>query len=154
MEFKFDLRFSTENDLPFIYNSWLKDYRGSDFAKFINDKDFFTYHHILIEEIIKRPSSDILIACDPEDSNVIYGWVCVEAQTTLHYAYVKASFRGLGIFTKLLNNSSLPLLIQPKSELSEKDSGSLIYTHFTVPFYKYFLLKHKDIKARYCPYLV
>lgn len=103
-------------DVNFIFNSWLKSYRhGSYFAKKIRDTVFYKYHHMVCDAILRRPTTRVLMACDPEDPSVIYGYLVYEKLNTdlhnwgyvLHYAYVKSPFRKLGVGAELLKASEL-----------------------------------------------
>jgi len=98
------LRPATESDIGFIFNSWLKSYRSSAFAKSIINEVYFENHHKIIERLVQE--NQVIIACDEKDSNQFYGYICagkVQDHFICHYMYVKHSFRGLGIGTELLN---------------------------------------------------
>jgi GNAT superfamily N-acetyltransferase len=98
------LRSANEEDISFIFNSWLKSFRNSFFCKGIVNSVYFTEHHKLIEKILKTASA--VIACNPEDPSQVYGWICAEeidGVFCMHYLYVKHSFRGLGIGRLLFN---------------------------------------------------
>ena len=115
------LRLAEEGDIGFIFNSWLKSYRSSLFAKPISNTVFFAEHHKVIEKLAK--TSQILLACNKEDPNQIYGYACaerVEGVFVLHYIYVKQSFRRLGIGKLLLDSFD-----------HNFDDESAVYTHHT-----------------------
>jgi hypothetical protein len=100
---KVHVRKAGEGDAHFILNSWLKSFRNSHFAKSINSTVYFNEHHKVVRRLIKR--STILIACNPEDHNQIYGYLVLEkvdGVLTLHFAYTKQVFRKLGIQRQLL----------------------------------------------------
>jgi hypothetical protein len=99
------LRPANEEDVNFIFNSWLKSFRNSAFARHIPNSIYYTEQHKLIEKLVKNFS--VIIACNDEDASQVYGWICAgEVQNIfcLHYIYVKHSFRSMGI-AKLLFNS-------------------------------------------------
>jgi len=94
-----------KEDLLFIFNSWLKSYRNSDFAMHIPTNDYYTNHHHLIKTIITQPNNNITILCDPEDPNHILGYsVYNSVEPILYYIYVKHSFRNLGLGRYLLES--------------------------------------------------
>jgi GNAT superfamily N-acetyltransferase len=98
------LRTANQEDIPFIFNSWLKSYRSSTFAKGISSTVYFSEHHKVIRRIID--SSTIIIACNEEEPSQIYGWICAgktDGIFTLHYTYVKKPFRNFGLGKQLLN---------------------------------------------------
>lgn len=94
-----------EEDLLFIFNSWLKSYRHSDFANLIDAEDYYENHHKLITSIIMQATNSITILCDPEDTNHILGYIVYNTkQPIVYYTYVKHSFRGLGLGRYLLES--------------------------------------------------
>jgi hypothetical protein len=61
------------------------------------------YHHdTLIKKIIRN--SSITLACDPDDADTIWGWICFDSDL-LHFIYVKSAFRGFGIGGGLLRST-------------------------------------------------
>ena len=98
------LRPLTEEDHPFLYNSWLKSYRFSLFAERITNTIYFEDHHKLIEKILNN--SKILIACNPSDPSQLYGYVVAgedDGILIVHFLYVKHTFRNMGIGKTLLD---------------------------------------------------
>ena len=98
------LRPLTEEDYPFLYNSWLKSYRFSPFAERITNTIYFEDHHKLIEKIIDN--SKTLIACNPSDPSQLYGYIVAgeeEGVLVVHFVYVKHTFRNMGIGKTLLD---------------------------------------------------
>jgi hypothetical protein len=103
------IRDATEKDVGFIFNSWLKSYKASAFAKYISGPVYYNLHHKSIETILKR--SRVLVAANPVDPNQIYGYLCLEQQqetTVVHFAYTKEAFRKMGILQLLLNEAQVP----------------------------------------------
>ena len=98
-----NIRPATADDLPFIFNSWLKAYKHSSlFAKRIKHEVFFKYHHAVVERILARGAT-VLVATPVDDQNTILGYVVAEPLDvpTLHFVYVKAPFRRFGIGRQL-----------------------------------------------------
>lgn len=111
------IRPANEEDVPFIFNSWLKSYRTSPFGKKLSNSIFYPEHHKLLERLLK--TSSVLVACSNNDPSQIYGYICtalIEGIFTVHYIYVKHTFRKLGI-AKVLYAS-----VNPQNEKG-------IYTH-------------------------
>ena len=114
------IRPMVDEDIPFIFNSWLKSYRFSHFGEKITNTIYFQDHHKVVERIIKN--SKTLIACDPEDSSQLYGYIVAaveEGILVLHFIYVKHTFRNLGIGKTLLD------------ALGHDKSSAAVYTHHT-----------------------
>ena len=114
------LRPATPEDVNFIFSSWLKSFRNSLSASKIANPVYFSEHHKLIEQLLR--SSKVIIACNNDDSNQLYGYVVageVEGIFALHFLYVKHTFRRLGIGRILLN------------AFPREPGAAGIYTHYT-----------------------
>jgi hypothetical protein len=99
------IRPANEKDVGFIFNSWLKSYKSSRFAKFLPNIVYFSSHHKLIEKLIAK--NTVSVACNIADENQIYGYVCaeeVEGALVVHYVYIKDTFRKLNCATLLLQS--------------------------------------------------
>lgn len=108
-------------DVSFIFATWLKSYRySSSFAKKISNEIYYARHHLVIDLILKRTGSKVLVAHPKGEPDVILGYVVTEKQTdgaeVVHYTYVKKPFRQMGIAAALWKN------------LTKKD---YIITHYT-----------------------
>jgi len=101
----FNIRRATPADSNFITNSWMQSYRKSDFAKYIPTYAYNTGHHALVKLAIDRSITFCAVAKD--DENQIFGWLCIEPPQTMHYIYVKHSFRDLGIAASLIEHSKI-----------------------------------------------
>lgn len=133
------IRSATEADVPFIFNSWLKSYRGSNAAKNISNPVYFEFHHKLIEGLLKR--SQVHVLCSPEDSSQVFGYLVhevVDEVIVLHYVYIKYAFRGMKLCSLLLKHANI-----------DASKGGF-YTHDTHSSSK--LLKNS--KFVFNPYLV
>lgn len=100
------IRAAANEDIGFIFNSWLKSYRNAQYVNGISNTIYFSSHHKLIEQILIR--SNVQIACSQEDPSQIYGYSVsekMEGFLVVHYVYVKHPFRNLGIGNSLLQTS-------------------------------------------------
>jgi len=101
------IRGLSENDIPFIVDSWINSYFGeSDFTKTIRQSIFYKFHRLIVKAILKRPSVSIQVAADKEDPDVIFGYLVSEnlpEYNVFHYIYVKRSFNGYGVAAKMIN---------------------------------------------------
>lgn len=117
---KIRLRPATQEDVPFIFSSWLKSYRNSLYARNITSTTYFSEHHKIIQNIVKK--NPVIIACNDADPSQVYGYICAgktEGIFTLHYIYIKQSFRTMGIAKSLMQSMGF-------------DSNvASIYTHHT-----------------------
>ena len=100
------IREATEQDVNFIFSSWLKSYRDSSFAKSITNTVYFHEHHKLIEELLK--TCKVLVACDNNNIGDIFGYTVteeIEGQFVTHFSYVKHTYRNLGIAKALFKEA-------------------------------------------------
>ena len=114
------LRTLIDDDLPFLFSSWLKSYRSSHFAEKITNTIYFEDHHKVIERIIKN--SKVLIACNPSDPSQLYGYSVAAEEgggLVLHFLYVKHTFRNMGIGKTLLD------------AVGHESDKAAVYTHHT-----------------------
>ncbi len=96
------VRDAVQEDLPLIYNSWLKQYRESSFTVGITNSVYYSQHRRLIDGLIT--SAQLKVACDPQDPTKIYSWACGELYEVpvIHFVYTKKQHRGQGIAKMLL----------------------------------------------------
>jgi GNAT superfamily N-acetyltransferase len=105
------IRPAKQDDIPFIFSSWLKSYRESEFAKLIRNDVFYTEHHALIDNCIKKGM--VFCAVNKTDDQQIFGWISVDLATqpaSLDYIYIKHPYRGLGIATMLMQIVPVPYI--------------------------------------------
>ena len=114
------LRPMIEDDLPFLFNSWLKSYRFSHFGEKITTTIYFEDHHKVIDNILKN--NQVVMACSPEDPSQLYGYIVVGREDdilVLHFIYVKHTFRNMGIGKTLLD------------AVGHSSDVASVYTHHT-----------------------
>ena len=87
-------------DESFIYSTWLRGlYYGNDWFRKIDKKSFFDKYRIVIAHLLK--SSNVELAVLEDQPDVIVGY-SVHSGNTLHWVYVKRSWRALGIGKALI----------------------------------------------------
>lgn len=111
------LRPYKKEDLNFIQNSWgASYYKGAEYNEFLSPKEFNSKHRPIREEILLKPNSAVIVACNKKDEDLILGWVLVELPLSsaeipttkgiiLHYIYIKQTFKGEGIANTLLKEA-------------------------------------------------
>jgi hypothetical protein len=96
-------------DKSFIFNSWLKSYRGSAFAKNQCNEVYYNNYKKIVERALVR--SMVAVACNPDDYTQVYGYIVYEVlpadNTVVHYIYVKFPYRRFKIAESLANLSKL-----------------------------------------------
>lgn len=103
------------SDLNFIYATWLNSYHYDSWTKSISKSVFFGNYKLVIDHILSNAS--ILVACNKDEPEVIYGYIIYEPQKA-HYVFVKEAFRAFGIARHLF-------------EEAFKDFEDIIVTHRT-----------------------
>lgn len=102
-ELPITIRPALESDVAFIFRSWLKSYKNSWFAKNIENTIYYSEHHKVLERLMSEKT--VLIACNSDDTDQIYGFMCCEKTegiNVIHFIYVKHVFRNMGIAKRLL----------------------------------------------------
>lgn len=119
---KYIIRDAVPADISFIYSSWLDCYKHDSYlGKTTTNTIFFENYREIIDNILGREDSSVLVACSVEDETTIVGYSVTESDSILHFAYVKEAFRELGIATDLLTEA-----------ISYSVGGSTVdYTHRT-----------------------
>jgi len=94
------LRAPKTGDIGFVFNAFLKSFRDAPVNKGMTHTVYYREMHAVIERALLRPSIRIVIACDPSEEDMIYGFgigEVIDSTLCLHYIYVKHSFRQFGI---------------------------------------------------------
>lgn len=87
-------------DESFIKSTWLRGlYYGNEWFKKIEKKTFFDKYKVVVDHLLKN--SEVKVACLENDPEVIVGYR-VSKDDTLHWVYVKLSWRNLGVGKALL----------------------------------------------------
>jgi len=139
-ELPLSLRPITIEDESFIYSSWLKSYRNSDFGSLMSNATYFKFTQLIIERILSRAS--VVVACDEKDSQTILGYIVSEpsgSNQVVQYVYVKEIYRNLGLAKHLLDHVT--------------ESKPFTYTHHTRAI-STLLSKKKLPNATFNPYLL
>ena len=114
----FVIRDFKPEDVNFIYASWLRGlYYGESWFSLINKDKFMNHYHKVINFILNDKPTKVKIACLKEDNDVILGYAVV-APETLHWVFVKKSFRGIGIAKDLVPNDIKTVTHLTKTGLS------------------------------------
>lgn len=111
-------------DVGFIFNSWLKSFRESPTVRRVPNSVYYENHHSLIDTILASSRSQLLVACNPEDANEIYGYVVAEyfeERTVVHWVYCKQKFRQKGVARQLMG----------KILEGAEEGLPIFYTHYT-----------------------
>lgn len=114
------LRPPNQNDLNFIYASWLNSYLYSPFNP-IPGNSYYYYQKLLITHILNK--SVVSVLCNPDDTDQIYGYAVYQIKDnhiTLHWLYIKLTFRQLGCARYIMDNL---LALVPDNEITITHKG-------------------------------
>lgn len=125
-----------ESDMPFIYSSWSRSfYEGSGAKKHISPQEFHGHHRPTIDKFFSRPYATVIVVHHADEPDIILGWIAVEVLETklvIHYAYIKSSFRRIGLLWELIRRV---------------DKGQpIIFTHMTDRFSRIMARNHDKYK--------
>lgn len=103
-----DIRPASQNDVAWIYSSWLKSYyeHGSN-TNSIPPWVYQKHHRAIIQRVTSKPGVNTLVACPAQNEDQILGWLCAEhdrplGQFTAHFGHVKSEYRRQGIMKALV----------------------------------------------------
>lgn len=139
---KIIIRSYQDQDINFIINSWLKNYKfSSKFAQNIPAKIYYSYHEPIIKALINNCANHSIVATLEDAPNVILGYLIqqpFENHSLVHYVYVKFPFRSNGIAKQMFEAAGI-------------DPDYFTHTHWTGPVTAYYDY-HPNII--YNPYLI
>lgn len=93
-----------DTDIGLICDSLFKCMRKSDLGRWLDDRVYDEQLAPVMKQHVL--SGQVLIACHPDDPDVIFGWMSHEA-SELRFVYVKRTLRGCGIATELLESAGM-----------------------------------------------
>jgi hypothetical protein len=132
----FNIRAVSGNDIPLIYSTWLKSYQcDSNVGLSVSKSVFFENYRLIVDQILEKNTTEILIACSNDDPNVIYGYLIAEpSENILHYIFVKEPFRNFKIAKSLFNQAfhdGMGVVIITHSTYSAKElTGKFTFNPF------------------------
>jgi GNAT superfamily N-acetyltransferase len=81
-----------------IFSKWLKSLRhGNEQLKLIDAKSYYAYHHLLIDDLLARPTTQVRIASAEDDKDVALGFSVARPGAIVDYVYVNRDLRRNGI---------------------------------------------------------
>lgn len=99
------IRSAVPGDLDFIYKTWLSSYRYySSLGTFCRNSIFFDNYRQVIDRVLSKPESAVLVACMKDEPNIIFSYLVYEPDV-LHYVFTKGAFQGHGFARRLFNKA-------------------------------------------------
>lgn len=86
-------------------DSWVRELRGAHYQHRKTEERAFFDHANRVVDYILDGKAKVLVACAPDDDDVIYGYL-VHSQPLFHMLYVKRPLRRQGIARKLMQGLS------------------------------------------------
>jgi hypothetical protein len=133
----FVTRSVSAEDIPFLYSTWLKSYRNdSETGLSVRKSIFFESYRLVLDHILQKNTTKVLVACKPDEPNVIYGYMVAEPNdNVLHYVFVKEAFQRFGIANQLFqqifpNTSSGSVTITHRTDHARDYCKKFIYNPF------------------------
>jgi hypothetical protein len=91
----------TEEDVDFIFNSWLQSYRKTELK--MTHTVYYDKFKKILTAILEKAL--VLVACNEHEPRQVYGYIVYEPTEPLliHWMYVKYVYRQQGLGGELLN---------------------------------------------------
>ena len=116
-----DVRLMRESDLPFVASGWKLSQEHAPQNENVPRPVLFARLNRQFDELRAKPTVAIFVACAPDRSDTLLGFVCMEQRgrtLALHYAYTRKSHKRQGVCSELLRHA-----LQGAS-----DADELVYT--------------------------
>lgn len=106
------IRDGTPDDLPLIYSTWLKGlFYGDTWFSLIPKDIFMLNYHKIVERILGAENTVIRVACLKSEPTTVLGYAVFGFSApnckTLHWIFVKRSWRALGIAKSLVPTNEI-----------------------------------------------
>lgn len=115
--------YKAEEDKPFVLSSWLKGLRwGNHWFSLIDQTAYFKAYHAILEDLLERANTCILVACLQDSPDVILGYSVFsyteQGDVAFHWIFVKRRWRNIGV-AKMLTPPGI-VIATHLTELGEK----------------------------------
>lgn len=98
------LRAPRQEDLNFILNSFLRSQRDIGDNALIAQDAYYSTAGAKAKIVGILQHAEVLVACNPDDPDQIYGYCVYDRPATLHAVYCKQFMRGNGLATLLVEH--------------------------------------------------
>lgn len=119
-------------DEAFLLSTWMKSFRDSGVVRAVPTPVYNIGQRTRIMKLMRQPDTKILVACDDDTPEFVYGYMVYGSNNTVHYLYTKGQYRKYGIAKELLRelDSTQPVFYTHKSpeiwlERKLKDDANL-----------------------------
>lgn len=124
------IRSVKDDDIPFLKSGWKKSWHEAN----AHNKRFpmHVWNHDMegrIDSALKRAT--VLVACDPEDEDYLFGFAAVGEDGSCLYVYVKLRFRQAGVARRLVEGLPKPIRAAAWThwieKIDETHPGQIVY---------------------------
>jgi hypothetical protein len=91
-------------DEAFVLSTWMKSYRDAGAVRSVPTPIYNIGQRHRIMGILRDIETYILVACDKETPELIYGYAVCRAPNVVHYLYTKNTYRQGGVGKALLQH--------------------------------------------------
>src|ERR1700690_2054809 len=115
-------RLMNPNDKNFILATFLRGlFYGESWFSLIKKDIFMHNYHSIVEKLLSSDNNYVKVACLKDDPEVILGYAILSKDDqVLHWAFVKKSWRSIGIFKALA-----PSTVKTVTHLTKAGLGML-----------------------------
>jgi GNAT superfamily N-acetyltransferase len=95
------------DELPFVASGWKRSHRDAPQNVEVAAPAYFHRMGRMLDAVLARRGTTVLVARAPDQSSVLFGFVCTETvgdTLALHYVYTRHSHRRLGVAKALLSH--------------------------------------------------
>lgn len=117
-----EIRPALPDDLNLVRKSWMRSYRKAEAMQGVSDATYDQQMPERIARLIQSPRVQVLVASPPGDTLTAFGFIVASPPDTLHYLWVKESWRRMGIARRLVSHA-LPDGIARFTHLTRMGAG-------------------------------
>jgi len=94
------LRPMQDEDTDLIYSSWIRAFCANKSVHPSERSWLFAAQRALVDKLLQR--ADVIVACQPDIDDQVYGYIVHGPGRVLHWVYVKDIFRRAHVGTRLM----------------------------------------------------
>jgi len=128
------IRGPVKDDWNFVLSCWKNSYRDS--LGHIPGHLYWPNYSAEVDRCLER--AHVLVACDPERDDFIWGWTCADFEVPcVHYVFVRMCARKQGVATALLGKLARPIQCsywtRDAEAIAKAHPGLLVYAPSNAP---------------------
>lgn len=130
----FTIRESVEGDKNFILATILRGlYYGESWFSEIPKARFMSEYHKVVEFLLNKPTTAVLVACLKDDPEIILGYaILTPSANIVHFVFCKKAWRNIGIAKALVPSNVTTATHLTKTGLSIIRKKELVFDPFSI----------------------